>query len=157
MCPDGAASGNESELFPYSISGFIAEPSQSAQRPRANPAAVQSDPAWRDREGRRCVFFFASSSRNANSQKQTRGAPQGVQWQGQPRVFSFFARSYYQLDRRAFIAEDRGQHPDGRPFSDLVLARDFVVSTHRAPSPQVRTISTKSERSVQAFFAALIH
>ncbi len=29
----------------------------------------------------------------------------------------FFARFYYQLDRRVFTAEDRGQHPDGRPFS----------------------------------------
>ena len=29
----------------------------------------------------------------------------------------FFARLYYQLDRRVFTAEDRGQHPDGRPFS----------------------------------------
>lgn len=33
------------------------------------------------------------------------------------RAFSFFARLYYQLDRRVFTAEDRGQHPDGRPFS----------------------------------------
>jgi hypothetical protein len=46
--------------FPYSVSGFNAEPSQSAQRPRANPAAVQSDPVSRGREGRRCVFFFAN-------------------------------------------------------------------------------------------------
>ena len=33
------------------------------------------------------------------------------------RAFQFLsARWYYQLDRRAFIAEDRGQHPDGRPI-----------------------------------------
>jgi hypothetical protein len=35
-----------------------------------------------------------------------------------PAAFSLFiARWHYQLNRRAFITEDRGQHPDGRPFS----------------------------------------
>ena len=43
--------------FPYSLSGFNAEPSQSAQRPHANPAAVQSGRHGLPRGTTVCVLF----------------------------------------------------------------------------------------------------
>jgi hypothetical protein len=70
---------SSAKFFSYSVSGFIAEPSQSAQRPHkilrpSNPADMVC------REGRRCVFFFATE-RAARRWRQPR-APRGVRRAG---------------------------------------------------------------------------
>ena len=110
MCPDGAASGNESKLFPYSISGFIAEPSQSAQRPRANPAAVQSIGLRLMRGTTVCVLFCEYRRTAQCGPAQTRGAPKGVKRRCRPRVL-FSALSSNTSGSRPFKPRDTGANP----------------------------------------------
>lgn len=55
--PERPLPGNEPELFPIFPSGFNAEPSQSAQRPHENPAAVQSGGPCLPRGTTVCVLF----------------------------------------------------------------------------------------------------
>ena len=138
MCPDGVASGNESELFPYSVSGFIAEPSQSAQRPRTNPAAVQSDRLRLTRGTMVCVLFCEiAGPASVRFLHQTRGAPEGVKRRCRPCVlFCECSAASPEIDFPAFAylrsvppcrltAQDPGlssrgirvRLPSGRPFS----------------------------------------
>ena len=60
-----------------------------------------------------------------------------------PAALLFSARLYYQLDRRAFTTEDRGQHPDGRPLfcGNSSEAERFVAN-------EEAEISTFSYRSI---------
>ena len=55
--------GPSQNSFPNSVSGFNAEPSQSAQRPHANPAAVQSGRHRLPRGTTVCVLFCNSQDR----------------------------------------------------------------------------------------------
>ena len=56
----GPLPGKGQNPFPYSIRGFIAEPSQSANvRSKIPRPSNPADPVCR--KGRRCVFFFAKA------------------------------------------------------------------------------------------------
>ena len=97
--PRGPLPGTSANSFPYSISGFIAEPSQSAQRPRANPAAVQSGRHGLPRGTTVCVLF-CEGIRATRIPSSTRGALQRVKRRRRP-------RSYFSSPRRLAV-EDIG-------------------------------------------------
>ena len=110
--------------FPYSLSGFIAEPSQSANvrvqilRP-SNPADTVC------REGRRCVFFFPKGIRAAripNSQNKRAVRPRGVKRRGRPRVSISVASSSSSEDTGLSIRATPVQLRPGRPFSNSYSA-----------------------------------
>lgn len=152
MCPEGAASGNESELFPYSISGFIAEPSQSAQRPRANPAAVQSIGLRLMRGTTVCVLFCEYRRTAECGPAQTRGAPDGVKRRCRPRVLFFPPCRLTVQDPGLSSRGMRVRLPSGRPFS--LRKRRFSI---RGRSPLRPLGSTRSQPAAQARQGPSLH
>ncbi len=95
--------GPSQNSFPYSISGFNAEPSQSAQRPHANPAAVQSGRHYLPRGTTVCVLFCngARSAQMAPAPSPARGEEGGCPTRGQ--------RSEHSQDRPSAVL-----HPNAR-------------------------------------------
>ena len=104
----GPLPGTSQNSFPYSISGFIAEPSQSAQRPRANPAAVQSVTRLRDeRDDGVCSFLRISQDRSVRFCHQR--AVRLMALNGDAgRAFSFSALSSNSSGSRPFKPRDAG-------------------------------------------------
>jgi hypothetical protein len=110
LCPEGPLPGTSQNSFPYSISGFIAEPSQSAQRPRANPAAVQSIRRRLLRGTTVCVLF-CEYRRTATAVLHKRAVRQMALNGDAGRAFSFSALSSNSSGSRPFKPRDTGATP----------------------------------------------
>lgn len=132
LCPDGAASGNESELFPYSISGFIAEPSQSAQRPRANPAAVQSV-GLRPVRGTSVCVLFCEYRRTARCGSAPRAVRPRASNGDAGRTFTFPPCRLTVQDPGLSSRGMRVRLPSGRPFS--LRKRRFLIRNRSSLRP----------------------
>ena len=109
--PEKPLPGTEPELFPIFHSGFNAEPSQSAQRPHANPAAVQSGRPGLPRGTTVCVLFCEIAG-------PPQGGPAPNAWcalralNGDAgRAFSFSALSSNSPGSRPFKPRDAGATP----------------------------------------------
>ena len=168
----GPLPGTGQNSFPYSVSGFIAEPSQSAQGPRAHPAAVQSVPRLRDeRDDGVCSFLRWSARlkrmrskqrryrmmRSRLYSKQTRGAPQGVKRRCRPRVSISVASSSSSRGHRAFNPGNAGANPAGAtiflkeapildPRSEFALPYRILMKPAGGPSPAGAEFPTLTRR-----------
>ena len=106
----GPLPGTSQNSFPYSISGFIAEPSQSAQRPRANPAAVQSI-GLRLMRGTTVCVLFCEYRRTATAVLHKRAVRLMALNGDAGRAFSFSALSSNSSGSRPFKPRDAGATP----------------------------------------------
>jgi len=103
--------------FPYPVGGFAAEPRSISQRPHE----IQRPPNPEKSERGDGVSSF--------SVIDARCARMGVKRRRRPRKFRLFD---YQLGRRPFKAQERGQHPHRRPLSRRLVGPRPPVVPHRA-------------------------
>ena len=107
-----------STRFPYSVSGFIAEPSQSAQRPQKIPRPSNPSDLVGARGTQVCVLFC--KRRKPLSRRHflqpTRGAPlEGVKRRARPRVIFSLRKHRFLSETGVCFALSDPKKPAGGP------------------------------------------